>query len=273
MLRSSLTGYVDIAQIAIYLFWGFFAGLIYYLRREDHREGFPAVSSIPGKTDLVVEASSFMIPPPKTFRLFHGGTVQAPPGRPPRMPEGCVPAAGFPGAPLQPTGNPLLDGIGPASWAYRMDEPDLTIDGLNKFKPLRITMEYRMDPHSVQPQGMRVVASDGIEVGTVVDVWIDEIAHEVVFLEIELDGISSSLRTPLSSEPEMLPRVLLPAPMLRYRARRRQVSVRALLAEQFLDIPRTRHPDMITRLEEERILAYYGGGYLYGTPNRLGPLL
>ena len=273
MLRSSLTNSVDIAQITLYVFWGFFAGLIYYLRREDHREGFPAVSSVPGQTDLVVEASSFMIPPPKIFRLFTGGTVLAPPGMPPRMPEGAVPAAQFPGAPLEPTGNPLLDGIGPASWAYRMDVPDLTIDGLNKFKPLRLALEYRLDPHMFHPQGMRVVASDGIEVGTVVDVWIDEIAHEVVFLEIELDGISASLRAPLSTEAETLQRVLLPSPMLRYRPRQRQVSVRALMAEQFLDIPRTRHPDMITRLEEERILAYYGGGYLYGTANRLGPLL
>lgn len=33
--------YFDVAQIAIYLFWFFFAGLIYYLRREDHREGYP----------------------------------------------------------------------------------------------------------------------------------------------------------------------------------------------------------------------------------------
>lgn len=33
--------YFDVAQIAIWLFWIFFAGLIYYLRREDHREGYP----------------------------------------------------------------------------------------------------------------------------------------------------------------------------------------------------------------------------------------
>ncbi|HEY0776455.1 MAG TPA: hypothetical protein VGD56_00690 [Gemmatirosa sp.] len=41
---------IDLAQIAIYAFWIFFAGLIYYLRREDKREGYPMVSDGPGGT-------------------------------------------------------------------------------------------------------------------------------------------------------------------------------------------------------------------------------
>jgi photosynthetic reaction center H subunit len=32
---------LDVAQISIWLFWIFFFGLVYYLRREDHREGYP----------------------------------------------------------------------------------------------------------------------------------------------------------------------------------------------------------------------------------------
>lgn len=36
--------YIDGAQIALYAFWIFFAGLIYYLRREDKREGYPLES-------------------------------------------------------------------------------------------------------------------------------------------------------------------------------------------------------------------------------------
>lgn len=32
---------LDGAQIALYAFWIFFAGLIIYLRREDKREGYP----------------------------------------------------------------------------------------------------------------------------------------------------------------------------------------------------------------------------------------
>lgn len=39
-----VTQYIDFAQIALYAFWIFFAGLIYYLRREDKREGYPLES-------------------------------------------------------------------------------------------------------------------------------------------------------------------------------------------------------------------------------------
>lgn len=37
-------GYFDFAQITVYLFWFFFAGLVIYLRREDKREGYPLES-------------------------------------------------------------------------------------------------------------------------------------------------------------------------------------------------------------------------------------
>ena len=34
-----IMGYIDVAQVAIWLFWIFFAGLIVYLQRETQREG------------------------------------------------------------------------------------------------------------------------------------------------------------------------------------------------------------------------------------------
>lgn len=33
--------YIDGAQIALYVFWAFFVGLVIYLRKEDKREGYP----------------------------------------------------------------------------------------------------------------------------------------------------------------------------------------------------------------------------------------
>lgn len=36
-----ITSSIDFAQLLLYAFWLFFAGLIYYLRREDKREGYP----------------------------------------------------------------------------------------------------------------------------------------------------------------------------------------------------------------------------------------
>jgi photosynthetic reaction center H subunit len=35
---------IDGAQIAIWAFWLFFAGLVIYIRREDKREGYPLES-------------------------------------------------------------------------------------------------------------------------------------------------------------------------------------------------------------------------------------
>ena len=40
----NIVGSIDLALIALYAFWIFFAGLIFYLRREDKREGYPLVS-------------------------------------------------------------------------------------------------------------------------------------------------------------------------------------------------------------------------------------
>lgn len=37
--------HLDGAQIILYAFWLFFFGLIYYLRKEDKREGYPLDSS------------------------------------------------------------------------------------------------------------------------------------------------------------------------------------------------------------------------------------
>lgn len=37
----SFTEYIDLTQVVLYGFWIFFFGLVYYLRREDKREGYP----------------------------------------------------------------------------------------------------------------------------------------------------------------------------------------------------------------------------------------
>ena len=37
----TLIGNIDVALIVLYAFWIFFAALIFYLRREDKREGYP----------------------------------------------------------------------------------------------------------------------------------------------------------------------------------------------------------------------------------------
>lgn len=258
MLRGSLTGYVDIAQVTLYVFWVFFAGLIFYLQRESHREGYPLVSAVPGKTNEI--SQSDVVPPDapvKRFRLFHGGFAYTPDTSPPRGPEGAIPAALFPGAPLDATGDALVDGLGPASYAFRADEPDLTVEGDLRYIPLRAAPGYNVDTRLPNPIGMKVVGVDGVQAGTCIDVWFDIVENEVVFLEVALP------------EP-VARRVLVPQGFVRYRPKTNTASVRALAADRFPGIPQTRVEGRVTRLEEDKILGYFGGGAFYGMPRRPG---
>ncbi|MGI4975713.1 MAG: photosynthetic reaction center subunit H [Janthinobacterium lividum] len=263
MVGTSFTGYVDVAQVTLYGFWAFFAGLVLYLRREDKREGYPLVSEILGHTEEVVCEGLPPTPKPKLFRMYHGDLIEAPGSLfPPRLPNGARPAATFPGAPLEPTGNPLVDGIGPASYAWRKDEPDLTIDGAIKIAPLRDATEYKLDHRSPDPRGMSVIGADRLVAGLCVDVWIDEVEEAVRYLEVALSlpGYEGQ-------------HVLLPQPFMRIRPRTRVVVVRSILAEQFAEVPRLRIPNQVTRFEEDKLVAYFGGGHLYATRGRAGSAL
>lgn len=66
------TEYFDFAQVAVYLFWFFFAGLIIYLRREDKREGYPLEADRGGR----VEVQGFPpVPPKRPERAKHPALV------------------------------------------------------------------------------------------------------------------------------------------------------------------------------------------------------
>ena len=56
-------------------------------------------------------------------------------------------------------------------------------------------------------------------------------------------------------------------------AHRGVVKVQSILARHFADVPALRNPDLVTKLEEDKITAYYAGGTMYATPGRIGPLL
>jgi photosynthetic reaction center H subunit len=49
--------------------------------------------------------------------------------------------------------------------------------------------------------------------------------------------------------------------------------VESILGNQFALVPGLKSQDQITLLEEEKIMAYYGGGTLYATPERQEPLI
>lgn len=258
MQTGAITSYIDVAQLALYAFWIFFAGLVFYLRREDKREGYPLESD---RSKRVRVQGFPAIPSPKVFNLAHGGTYSAPSGKTDTRVVKAKPIGAWPGAPLQPTGNPMLDGVGPAAFAQRADVPDRTLEGEVKIVPLRLAPGFFLESRDPDPRGMEVIGGDGKVGGVVSDVWVDRSETIIRYLEVEVGGTGA----PRS--------VLLPINFTRIDGRRRRVKVRSVFARHFAEVPALRDPGQVTFLEEDRITAYYGGGTLYAEPARAEPLL
>ena len=254
MHTGAITQYIDVAQLVLYAFWIFFAGLVFYLHRENKREGYPLELEDTGR---VIAQGFPAMPKPKTYLLRSGEVITAP--NPKRDDHRLIAEtfAGHFGAPLVPTGNPMLDGIGPGSYALRPDTPDLTFDDHPRIVPLRVAKSLGVDAGDTDPRGLPVVGTDGVVAGTVTDLWVDQAEALFRYLEVQLkDGTRA---------------VLLPMGFARVKPRLIQVD--AITAAQFAAVPATRSNERITMLEEEKVMAYYGAGTLYATPSRAEPLL
>jgi photosynthetic reaction center H subunit len=255
MQAGAITGYIDVAQIALYAFWIFFAGLIFYLRKEDKREGYPLITERPGH---FLEGFPG-VPEPKTFLLPHGGEVTAPRIDPSQPDFAAAPVAGWPGAPLEPIGNPMLGRVGPGASALRSDTPDLMNETAElRIVPLRIATDYRLDDEGPDPRTMQVFGADGIVGGVVSDIWIDRAEAVIRYLEVTVVAGAS---------------VLLPMPLVRIDTQAGAVTVRSILGGQFQDAPMLASPDQVTLREEDKIQAYFASGHLYATASRMEPLL
>ena len=256
MPAGAITSYIDVAQVALYAFWIFFIGLIIYLRKEDKREGYPLISD---RSDAVRVEGFPRMPAPKVFLLPHGGSVMAPREEPPQPTFDAIPVAGWPGAPLQPVGDPMMAGVGPVASALRADTPDLTFEtGANRIVPLRVATDHVIDPEGPDPITMEVIGADGVLGGVVTDVWIDRAETVVRYLEVTLAAG---------------PSVLLPMPLAKLDLKARRIVVRSILGSQFADAPQLASADQVTLREEDRIAAFYAGGNLLAEPRRLEPWL
>ncbi len=305
MPTGAITGYIDVAQLVLYAFWLFFAGLIFYLRREDRREGYPLEPDLSERFRGVrgSELIPFM-PKPKLFYRPHDGTVAAPEPRRADVRElRAERTAAWPGAPLRPVGDPMLAGVGAGGWAEREDVPERTIEGEPLIVPLRVAEGFYVEPRDPDPRGMAVVGADGGLAGTVVELWVDRAEPQIRYLEVELPGAASAAATadepagpvapaaeveaeaeateepapavvePAAPTPAQSARVLLPIHFARISAGRRQVKVGSILARHFADVPTLRTADEVTKREEDRITAYYAAGQRYAEPSRAEPLL
>ncbi len=247
MQFGAITGYVDLAQIILYMFWLFFAGLIYYLIREGHREGYPM------ETEGKDRALGWPVPAPKIYKTAHGNVVVPDPNKREPQYSARSAGAGF-GAPIQPSGDAMLAGVGAGAYANRADVPDMMFAGGPKIVPLRVAKGYSVSGNDTDPRGLPVMGGDGQLAGTVRDVWLDQAEMMFRYLEVE---------TPVAGGSK---RVLLPVPFARIR--RTQVEVNSIFAKHFAAVPGLKNPDQVTFMEEERICAYYGGGTQYADSKR-----
>jgi photosynthetic reaction center H subunit len=255
---GAFTDYIDLAQVVLYLFWAFFFGLVLWIRREDKREGYPLES----ERSYTVRVQGFPpMPPPKAFKVHDGRTIMAPREEPFEEVANARPAEAWPGAPLEPVGDPMLAGVGSGAYTVRPAMPETTLEGEPKVQPMRVMKDYTMDPRDPNPIGMQVVGLDGEVGGTVVDAWVDVIEPQLRYLEIDLGEAAGGRH------------VMLPMTLARVSKDKGQVEVNTITGAQFRDVPTLSNPDIITMQEEDRVVAYYGAGVLYATEKRAGPLV
>lgn len=257
MTQPILVGALDVAELAFWAFILFFIGLVFYLRREDRREGYPLENELTGRFEDV--GGVLTMPTPKRFVLpFDQGVVLAPrpDDREPVKLTGTRRVDRFDGAPIAPTGDPLVDGVGPAAWCNRAKVPDLDMEGRVRLVPLSEHPEFWLAGDDRDPRGLPFYGSDGRLGGRVVDVWIDRSEAVARYLAVEIDGGR---------------RVLAPITMCEIEGRR--VVTDSIGAHQLAGAPGLESPHQVTRYEEERAIAWFGGGYLYSDPRRSEPLL
>lgn len=250
---GAITQYVDVAQLVLYAFWAFFFGLIYYLVRENHREGYPMDTD----RGVHMRISGWPVPQPKTYLLHDGSEISVPRAHDPQPPLNAEPMHPWNAAAREPVGDPMLAMVGPGAYALRADVPDVMPDGVTpKIVPLRTEPEYGVASQDRDVRGFPVIGADGETAGTVRDLWLDKCELMFRYLEVELAGGRT---------------VLLPMPFAR--VRKDEIKVDAILSTQFSNVPALKTADRITLLEEEMVSAYFGGGTLYATPERAEPLL
>lgn len=253
MFRN-LTQHIDLAQIAFWVFFLLFLGMVWFLRRNDKREGYPMYASPFTRQRLL----GFPLPPPPhTYVLNEGGRTDTPHLYQQAGPR-AEPFRRFDGTPYTPVGNPLTACLGPGAWVMRRDEPMMTEKHEPVLKPLRELDDWTIAAGETDPRGMTVFDWRWRGVGRVHDIWVDRAIRIIRLLEIDLDGGG---------------RVLTPIYHTNINEKRREVRVTALQAHQFPGIPMPAQDNLITAREDERLNAYFAAGRFYRQSDLTDPQL
>ena len=252
MVGVNFFGDFDLASAAIWLFWIFFAGLVYYLQTENMREGYPLRDDNDG---VPANESLLPIPQAKTFKLRDGRGELTVPSREyedskMRTDLALAPSSQSSGSPWIPTGDPMVDGVGPAAWAPRRDEPELDAHGHVKIKPMSMLEDFKVSAGR-DPRCLPVVGRDGEVVGRITDMWVDVPEQMVRFLTVDLNPEGTGKTR------------LIPMNMAKIGTDR--VVVRSLMESNWDNVPTTKSMEQVTLLEEDKIMAYYAGGTMYAS--------
>jgi photosynthetic reaction center H subunit len=260
MVGVEFFGYFDLASAAIWLFWLFFAGLVIYLQTENMREGYP----LRGDDDEPqANEGLWPVPKEKTIHLRDGRGELSVPSREyednkMRTDLALAPSSESTGSPWIPTGDPMVDGVGPAAWAPRRDAPELDAHGHAKIRPMATLDDFHVSAGR-DPRGKPVVGGDGEVVGRITDMWVDVPEQMVRFLTVDLNPEGTGKTR------------LIPMNMSKISSDR--VTVRSLHSHNWENVPVTKKVDEVTLLEEDKIMAYYAGGTLYAAPSKTQPVM
>ena len=234
---------------SLYAFWLFFAGLIFYLRREDKREGYPLDSDRLGGG--VVGRASRPCRGRRPSSLPHGGTYRrrAAPG--PR--ELAADAAGpWPGAPLDADRQPDDRRRRPRRLRAARDMPDLT---------LRRRAAHRADARGprLRGRGARTATRAACRSSAPTAGRRHRDATS---------GSTAPSRRSASSRSELAggrrpSRAAADRPRAD-RRRERQIRSSSILGHQFADVPRLRTRP-VTLLEEDKICGLLRRRHLYAS--------
>ena len=196
------------------------------------------------------------MPKPKTYYLDDGRTVQAPRAEAEETHFSAEPAAGHPGAPLDPVGDALKAGLGTGAWAQRSEVVEKTLDGKPRIVPMRTDSALHVDSRDTDPRGMSVVAADGKAVGEVGDLWIDLAEPQIYFLEVNLSSGGKAM---------------VPFGFAEVDKGNGVIRVNVLYSNHFGGVPQIASPDQITPREEDQIMGYFGAGLMYADDKRAEP--
>lgn len=268
-----IVGTFDVAELTFLAFFVFFVGLVIYLNRESRREGYPLEHE---QTGVVERGLPLSDAGKKTFKLPHGRGTYTPEDLP-RDPQSKLDridaqqAFGSAGAPWVPNGDGMKSAMGPGAYAEREDYPDLTFDGRPRIVPIADSHEIVIAKKDMNPVGLPVYGVDKKLAGEVSDIWVDQSEHIIRYLEVTTKSGKKVLAPMCVCAVQgkgflggITPLVDDQVPL---------IDIDSITSEQFDDVPQVATAGQITRLEEDKIMAYYGGGYMYATPDRGEPWL